>query len=468
MKHKKAMACLDTNPPSTAKENHIRKLPVELLVQIFLSAYLTSRQRNRFQLPFNLLSVTSHWRKIVLSEPRLWTYAFYGNSWLGPQTAPPLKAISFQLTHSRNHLLEIAIDLRWCDSPKMVDEFIKVLLQHKDRWVALSLYAGFEVGVMEHVLQNLPEEFPELREFAMECESEDDPWIYSRIRKRLVCPKLQDLRFRGVTLQYAYFLDSVLPSLSSIFLAYVLLDWDDWSAVLHHGLKLVEIKLLYVAIIGDGGKFASRRVPVPVPHLQRLSLMLESCGDTGTVSTHGLDRIITAFVAPKLHTLLINVHNAGTTLQSKVTWDKAMPGLKTLVVRNQGDINAIRSALQRCFHISHVQVYDPRASKDASSSKILEYLADPSTGPFLDRLKTLTFSMPILTYEGWEKFLLGKKLQVYIDSRCKTATRERMDKTSLQECKEAIENIRGMVALEIRRVPGEKSQFGNMQEFGDD
>ncbi|KIO34029.1 hypothetical protein M407DRAFT_17284 [Tulasnella calospora MUT 4182] len=146
------MAILDTNPPPAAEENYIRKLPVELLIQIFLSAYLTTDQHIRFQVPFKLLSVTSVWRKIALREPQLWTYTFYRNRWLGRKTASSVKAISFKLVHSKDRPLEIAIDLGSRPVTEMMGELIKMLLQHRNRWVALSLYADYDYGLMGHVL----------------------------------------------------------------------------------------------------------------------------------------------------------------------------------------------------------------------------------------------------------------------------------------------------------------------------
>ncbi|KAG8955654.1 hypothetical protein FRC04_007645 [Tulasnella sp. 424] len=117
-----------TNSTPATGRNDIYKLPVEILIQIFLSAYLTSEHYTRFQLPFKLVSVTSFWRKLVLSEPRLWTYTFYGKARFEPQPTPPIQSFLFQLSQSGSRPLEIAIDLRW--KKEFIDELIDAILLH--------------------------------------------------------------------------------------------------------------------------------------------------------------------------------------------------------------------------------------------------------------------------------------------------------------------------------------------------
>ncbi|KIO34028.1 hypothetical protein M407DRAFT_17283 [Tulasnella calospora MUT 4182] len=464
------MTVLDmyTNSPSAGAENYICKLPVELLIQIFLSAYLTTDQHIRFQLPFNLLSVTSLWRKIVLREPRLWTYTFYGNRWFGPQTAVPVKTISLQLIRSRNLMLEIAIDLKWwCPDDEVVDQLIDVLLQHRNRWVALSLHTNLKDGMMERILRRIPERFPELRELVLQCGSKVNGWTYTRLHKRLLCPKLQVLRLRGTALCSSDLTNSVLPSLSSISLADIQLGWDDWHAVLHHGSKLVELELRNaVIVIGRPGVLGT--TPVSLPRLQRLALQLCHCNYAITETVLELDAMIPTFIAPRLHSLLINVRCTGTTIPLEFTWDEAMPGLKTLVILNQGGTDAIRSIFQRCPHISHVNVCNDRIEGHPTARKVLESLVDPCTGPLLDRLDTLTLTMTIPSYEGWEKFFPGKKVQVYINSLFEIATRKRMDRKSLQDREVAIDNLKAVVPLGICRASRDDTWFSNRWRFGGD
>lgn len=460
------MTFLDTNPPFTAEENYIQRLPVELLIQIFLSAYFTTEQHIRFQLPFNLLLVTRLWRKTVLNEPRLWTYTFYGNRWFGPQTAVPVNTISLQLIRSRQLLLEIAIDLKWWSpDDEVVDHLVDVLVQHKNRWVALSLHTNLKDGMMERILRRVPEQIPELRELVLQCGSKVNGWTYTRLHKRLVCPKLQVLRLRGATLCSSDFTNSVLPSLSSVSLADIQLGWDDWHAVLHHGSKLVELELRN-AVIVRGRPALLGRNPVSLPCLQRLALQLCYCDYAIAEPVLELDSMIPTFTAPRLHTLLINVRCTGATLPLKFTWDEAMPALKTLVIVNQGGTEAIRSVFQRCPHISHVNVCNDRIEGHPTAGKVLESLVDPCTGPLLDRLDTLTLTMMIPQYEGWENFFPGKKVQVYINSVFEIAMRKRMDKKSLQDREAAIGKLKAVVPLEICRAPRDHTWFSNRWRFG--
>ncbi|KAG9041847.1 hypothetical protein FS837_011680 [Tulasnella sp. UAMH 9824] len=468
IKHMKTMTFLVPNTPSTAEENYIQRLPVELLIQIFLSAYFTTEQHVRFQLPFNLLLVTRLWRKIVLNEPRHWTYTFYGNRWFGPQTAVPVRTISLQLIRSGQLPLEIAIDLKWWSpEDEVVNQLVDVLLQHKNRWVALSLHTNLKDGMMEHILRRIPEQFPELRELVLQCGSKVSGWTYTRLHKRLKCPKLQVLRLRGATFCNFDLTDSVLPSLSSVSLVDIQLGWDDWYAVLHHGSKLVELELRN-AVIVRGRPPPFDRIPVSLPRLQRLALQL--CYSDYAVSEPvlELDSMIPTFTAPRLHTLLINVRCTGTTLPLKFTWDKAMPALKTLVVVNEGGTQAIRSVFERCPHISHINVCSDLIEEHPTAGKVLESLVDPCTGPLLDRLDTLTLTMMIPKYEGWENFFPGKKVQVYINSLFEITMRKRIDEKTLQDREAAIEKLKAVVPLDIRRADRDNAWFNNRWRFGGD
>lgn len=115
----KTMTSLDTNSPA-AQKNYVDRLSAKLLVQVFLSAYHNAEQYDRFYLPIYLLAVSSRWRRIVLDEPRLWTYTFYGNSYFRPQPVLPIETTFLQLMLSKDCLLEIEIELReWCTDDKI-------------------------------------------------------------------------------------------------------------------------------------------------------------------------------------------------------------------------------------------------------------------------------------------------------------------------------------------------------------
>lgn len=455
----KMRAFSDTD--STPGQNHIGRLPVEILLQIFLSAYLTSEHYTRFQLPFNLVLVSSFWRKLVLNEPRFWTYTFYGKNWLRRQTTPPLQSFLFQLSQSGNLSLEIAIDLRWW-SPlaDILDQVIDALVPHKDRWASFSLQTNSDDGVMAGILVRIPEKLPELRELVLQC---PEGWRISRFPRPLICPKLQVLRLQGMAPQHNALVVSALPSLASVSIADTSLRWSDWSTLLQHGPKLVELVLRNVDIgrAGDLGNVP----PISMPHLERFALRLKT-GRSGPTGTALLDPVVASFFAPKLHTLLVNVTGTGTTPPPNHTWQEAMPMLKTLVIQTEGDIDA--SVFQRCPHVSHISVSDSRLEGHPLARRILEHLADPFTGPLLDQLDTLTLLAMIPTYEGWEKFLSGKKLRICIDSVFEIAARKSMDTKNLQDREAAIEKLKAIVPVEICPIPKDDTWFSNRWRFGGD
>ncbi|KAG8955655.1 hypothetical protein FRC04_007646 [Tulasnella sp. 424] len=316
--------------------------------------------------------------------------------------------------------LEIAIDLRWW-SPlaDILDQVIDALLPHKDRWASFALQTNSDDGVMAGIL--------------------------------------------GMAPQHNALVVSALPSLASVSIADTSLRWSDWSTLLQHGPKLVELVLRNVDIgrAGDLGNVP----PVSMPHLERFALRLKT-GRSGPTGTALLDPVVASFFAPKLHTLLVNVTGAGTAPPPNHTWQEAMPMLKTLVIQTEGDIDA--SVFQRCPHISHISVSDSRLEGHPLARRILEHLADPSTGPLLDQLDTLTLLAMIPTYEGWEKFLSGKKLRVCIDPVFEIATRKSMDTKNLQDREAAIEKLKAIVPVEICPIPKDNTWFSNRWRFGGD
>ncbi|KAG8979078.1 hypothetical protein FRC05_009288 [Tulasnella sp. 425] len=357
--------------------------------------------------------------------------------------------------------LEIAIDLRWW-SPlaDILDQVIDALLPHKDRWASFALQTNSDDGVMAGILVRISEELPELRELVLQC---PEGWRISRFPRPLICPKLQVLRLQGMAPQHNALVVSALPSLASVSIADTSLRWSDWSTLLQHGPKLVELVLRNVDIgrAGDLGNVP----PVSMPHLERFALRLKT-GRSGPTGTALLDPVVASFFAPKLHTLLVNVTGAGTAPPPNHTWQEAMPMLKTLVIQTEGDIDA--SVFQRCPHISHISVSDSRLEGHPLARRILEHLADPSTGPLLDQLDTLTLLAMIPTYEGWEKFLSGKKLRVCIDPVFEIATRKSMDTKNLQDREAAIEKLKAIVPVEICPIPKDNTWFSNRWRFGGD
>ncbi|KAG8955653.1 hypothetical protein FRC04_007644 [Tulasnella sp. 424] len=218
--------------------------------------------------------------------------------------------------------------------------------------------------------------------------------------------------------------------------------------MLQRGPKLVELELRNV-VIGRGDGFGSMP-PVSMPHLKRLALQsLER--QHALMESMTLDPIIASFFAPQLHTLRLDVNASAQDLGHPL---------------QQGEIDA--NVFQRFPHISHVNLSDDRTEKHFQARRVLELLADPSTGRLLDKLGALTFSTMIPTYEGWEKFFPAKKLRVCIDSVFEIAARKSMDTKNLQDREAAIEKLKAIVPVEICPIPKDDTWFSNRWRFGGD
>lgn len=342
-----------------------------------------------------------------------------------------------------------------------------MLLQHRNRWVSFSLCVTLHDGKLESIWQRIPEQLPELRELALQNGAAVYGWAGNRLPKRLVCPKLQVLRLRGTTLYSFNLANSVLLSLSSVTLADIQLGWDDWHAVLHHGSKLVELEIRDVGIVRDGEGVLGT-APVLLPHLQRLALRLLSSNWVATESILEVDAFLSTFFAPNVHTVATDFHSIGTAPPLKFGWDKPLPGLKTLMILNRGGLDQILGVFQRCRHVSYISICNDCVEGCDEAIQVLESLADPTTGPLLDQLATLTLTMVIPTFERWEKFLLGKKLQVYLHYSQEDALRKFIDEADFRTRGRILEKLKTVVPLEVCMPTRDNTWFGSRWRFGGD
>ncbi|KAG9018539.1 hypothetical protein FRB90_011515 [Tulasnella sp. 427] len=461
--------------PPLAAENCIGNLPIELLREIFLLAYWCSRHETRFRLPFNLIQVSSLWREIVLSEPRLWTYSLYANSWFGVHKHKPitLQAIQFQLLLSKRHLLEVEIDFLWWHPTRgTVDLLMELLLQHKDRWVSFSIHTDPEALETHWLVEKIPSHLPALRQMAIRCNKGRDGWLGSiPAFQHFGYPNLQVFQLQGGISWDTNSAQTIITPLSSISLLDFSFDRLFWSTFLDHGSKIAELEIDVTAVSTMYEGMSSNRDPVPLPHLQRLSLRSLADPFKSTPIIHLMDAILCSISAPLLQSLAIDVRRSFTLPRQHVTWEKSAPGLKTLklVVDGRTDREVFHNLFQRCSHVTHVEIsggsdmYD-----DPNATAILGYLANPTTGPLLDRLDALTFSMRISTFTGWDSYLAKTKLRLRVCSRFEARFRQCLYWDALAKRDAMIEKLRAVVPVEFCYVDQERTWFKDKWRFGGD
>ncbi|KAG9041848.1 hypothetical protein FS837_011681 [Tulasnella sp. UAMH 9824] len=248
--------------------------------------------------------------------------------------------------------------------------------------------------------------------------------------------------------------NSVLPLLSSVTVADIRLGWNDWNAVLCHGSKLVELEVRDVVIVRDGeGVLATRPSPA-----------LEQLGDDGIDSRTGCHppNFLRSERTHPSHRFSQHRYRSS----AEVWLDKPLPGLKTLMILNRGGLDHIRGVFERCRHVSHISICNDCVEGPDAAMQVLESLADPTTGPLLDQLATLTLTMVIPTFEGWERSFLGKKLQVYLHHSQENALRKFMDGEDFRKRGVILEKLKAVVPLEVCEPTRDDTWFGIKWRFG--
>ncbi|KAJ6490619.1 hypothetical protein C8R47DRAFT_1122998 [Mycena vitilis] len=152
-----------------AKIAPIRKLPVELLAEIFLLSLVPQssiyRVFNSEQDVFRLSQVSAHWRQVAHSTPRLWTTPVQ----MRPSLVDPTEAMT-KVWIDRSSPLPISVHvltgrkLYGRSSPKgyytRLTSLMRVLLSAAHRWKTLAMAPE----VVHYFLPNHPDTFPALEE----------------------------------------------------------------------------------------------------------------------------------------------------------------------------------------------------------------------------------------------------------------------------------------------------------------
>jgi len=122
----------------------IRKLPIELLTQIFtfvcdIEAVRIDKSARHFvgwRSPFVLASVCNGWRQIVTASPQMWSNLYYDNDFYGP---PFEAALRLCLERSKSYPLSLKIDILGGSTSTSL---LELLVEQSTRWRHVQILVG--------------------------------------------------------------------------------------------------------------------------------------------------------------------------------------------------------------------------------------------------------------------------------------------------------------------------------------
>ncbi|KAF8899899.1 hypothetical protein CPB84DRAFT_1680867 [Gymnopilus junonius] len=135
------------------EDTFIYRLPDELISGIFLACQQMARLSRKANIPLQVVAshVSHRWREIILSTPLLWNTVDLRIRPTNHIRGRVLSQLDAHLTRSLDTcLLNITLDI---SIPDDISEYLKLLVDHSDRWRRLSILARYEkVGDIQAVL----------------------------------------------------------------------------------------------------------------------------------------------------------------------------------------------------------------------------------------------------------------------------------------------------------------------------
>ncbi|KAG8908901.1 hypothetical protein FRB99_000004 [Tulasnella sp. 403] len=121
------------------QNDFINRLPVELLIVIFLDVLASSDGIDRINFPVSLSQVSRHWRELSIATPSLWTYTWWKDGDVKSER------IAVQLARSRNHPLDV--DLKWGEADSETEELCRLLIPEMERAQSVKLEGNFKFAI---------------------------------------------------------------------------------------------------------------------------------------------------------------------------------------------------------------------------------------------------------------------------------------------------------------------------------
>ena len=262
----------------------IHQLPTEILLEIFLIASPSVSITAIAGFPWKLGHVCGHWRDVVLSSPKLWSYIDLGfpnkhiSNHRGVQACNVLKLC---LTHSGQHPLSIHL---WThkQNKKITRDIVKIALQVRNRWKYLQYTS-------ENLVQTggsnalLP---PTLNLLMLQHLKFAPPRHY---RLSIVSPSLESLylsSYSDLSVQALTQLEAC-PQITHLALSLGSINPDDFAGTLLQLPELSELNIIGLC------QCDSSSIPVHLDHLLILRTSLENS-------------IINNLTTPNLQTLMVD------------------------------------------------------------------------------------------------------------------------------------------------------------------